>query len=93
MSNLNKKGTKDLIIAATRKISKDIDTLQNDKGNALSEFRKAADRLGSIHEQLLEKVNDLSNLETFIQDKKNVATQNISDNAAVRSKILDIIGE
>ncbi len=82
-----------LVKTATTKISSDILNLTEEKGEALSVFRKTANELGNINKELKEKTDDLIALASFIEEQKESAKQMMSDNEAVRTKIFEIIGE
>ena len=87
------KTTSQIISAATTKLSGDITSLSARRTHALSVFRKTAEDLGTINADLTEKVNQMDALANFIAEEKSSATQMISDNEAVRTRILEIIGE
>lgn len=85
--------TQEMIDAATDRLYSDITDLKIMKDNALSSFRAVANNLGGINENLKDKVDKLESLISFAKEEKGVAEKMISDNDAVRKKILDIIGE
>lgn len=79
--------------AATLKIHRDIISLTSRRDKALFAFRKTAVKLGLINEELNTRVEQMDTLTSLIAEEKVSATKMIQDNAAVRSRILDIIGE
>ena len=87
------KTTQEIVDDAVIRLSSDIMDLQDMKECALSSFRAVANTLGGINENLKDKVDKLESLITFATDKKGQTEKMISDNDAVRKKIIDIIGE
>lgn len=81
------------MLQQTDRLYSDITDLKTMKDNALSSFRAVANNLGGINENLKDKVDKLESLISFAKEEKGVAEKMISDNGAVRKKILDIIGE
>lgn len=81
------------MLQQTDRLYSDITDLKTMKDNALSSFRAVANNLGGINENLKDKVDKLESLISFAKEEKGVAEKMISDNDAVRKKILDIIGE
>lgn len=79
--------------AATFKLHRDIISLSSRRNKALSVFRKTAEKLGLINEELNVRVTQMDNLTELIAQEKSSAAQMIHDNEAVRTKMLDIIGE
>jgi len=59
---------------------------------ALSAFRNAANELAVVNEGLAETASIASNMRAFFDGQHTAAQKAISDNEAVRQKILDIIG-
>jgi hypothetical protein len=88
-----KLNTQETIQLATTRLSDDICELSERRDDALSIFRHTAKYLSNINNQLQDKLNDLDALEKFIHEQKFTANQLIADNDAVRSRIVDIIGE
>lgn len=82
-----------VIQGATDRISVDILDLTEEKEDTLSLFRATANKLGKINEELTEKSEDLKALSVFIKEQDAATQLMISDNEAVRSKILEIIGK
>lgn len=87
------KTTQEIIDAATDRLYLDITDLKVMKDNALSSFRTVANNLSGINENLQDKLDKLQALINFATEEKDVAEKMISDNEAVRKKIIDIIGE
>jgi hypothetical protein len=85
--------TEDAIKMATSHLANDITGLSSRKDSALSTFRRTATELSSINDALKTKLCNLDELSSFIQEQQNAANQMIHDNDAVRSRILEIIGE
>ncbi len=78
---------------ATTSLAGDIKDLSAQRDDALSTFRATAVRLSTINEGLAVKKGNLNELAAFIQEQSMAADKMISDNEAVRSRILEIIGE
>lgn len=87
-----KRMTQVFFSAATLKIHRDIISLSTRRNKALSVFRKTAEKLGNINEELNVRVSQMDSLTALIAEEKNSAAQMIHDNEAVRSRMLDIIG-
>ena len=87
------KTTQEIVDDAVIRLSSDIVELQDMKECALSSFRSVANTLGGINENLKDKVDKLESLINFATDKKGQTEKMISDNQAIRQKIIDIIGE
>jgi hypothetical protein len=85
--------TQELIATATKKVESDIIALDAQKDSALSMFRSTASKLEAVNKGLMNSVEDLNTLIEFATEKKESAEKAISDNEAVRKKILDILGE
>ena len=85
--------TEQAIQMATSHLANDITSLSSKKDSALSTFRRTATELNSINDALKTKLCNLDELSSFIQEQQNAANQMIHDNDAVRSRILEIIGE
>lgn len=71
----------------------DINCLQNDREDALSSFRMTANNLADINNHLNQKIQFFDGIAEQIATQSQMAKQMVSDNEAVRNKILDIIGE
>lgn len=82
-----------VIQTATTKITGDISALSEKRENALSTFRATANELGTINDSLRERQNNLLELANFIQTQTDATGKMIADNEAVRSRILEIIGD
>lgn len=78
--------------AATLKLHRDIRVLSTRRNKALSIFRRTAEKLGIVNQDLTEKVAQMDTLTELIAAEKSSATQMIHDNEAVRTKMLEIIG-
>lgn len=78
--------------AATLKLHRDIRVLSTRRNKALSIFRRTAEKLGIVNQDLTEKVAQMDSLTELIAAEKSSATQMIHDNEAVRTKMLEIIG-
>ena len=89
----NKKMTGRALNAVTSRLATDIAALARQKDNALSVFRSTANQLEQINAELSESLENLSVLAAFISEKKTDTEAMIADNTAVRSKIIEIIGE
>ena len=84
--------TESIIQSATQKITSDIVSLTERKGSAINIFRKTADELQMVNEELSASLDRLSSLKDFIDTQATVAEQMMTENANVRSRILEIIG-
>ena len=78
---------------ATEKLTGDIVALTTKRENALNTFRATANELYDVNTGLQQKVDSFEALSQFIAEKRAATEQMIEDNAAVRSRILEIIGE
>lgn len=87
------KTTQEVIDDAVNRLSADITDLTLMKNDALSSFRITANTLGGINETLKDKVDKLQSLILFATGEKDNVEKMISDNEAVRQKIIDIIGD
>lgn len=85
--------TEQTIQMATDHLANDIVTLSAKRENALNTFRATANELYDVNTGLQEKVASFEALSQFIAEKRAATEQMIEDNAAVRSRILEIIGE
>lgn len=85
--------TEEVIASAKEKILGDIDTFSSQKDSALSVFRQTANKLETVNKGLTKSVADLDKLKKFAEENKANVEKVISDNEAVRKKILDIIGK
>ena len=88
-----KETTEHVINTATARLSGDIAGLANRRESALSSFRRTANELQSINEGLKVKQGHLRELAAFIEAQEGATEKMMSDNEAVRSRILEIIGE
>lgn len=68
-------------------------TLTARRDTALSAFRNAANELAAVNTGLQETADTAAEMEAFFGDERAAATQAIRDNEAVRTKILEIIGQ
>lgn len=89
----NKKMTGKALNAVTSRLATDIAVLAQQKNDALSVFRNTANQLEQINDELGESLENLSTLAAFIAEKKTDTELMMADNNAVRSKIIEIIGE
>ena len=78
---------------ALTKLDTDLHTIEAEKNAALSIFRQTATNLQNINQRLGTTVDNIENLIDYAQRSKNDVTKMMSDNEAVRSKIIEIIGE
>lgn len=85
--------TEEVIASAKGRILDDIDTFSNQRDSALSVFRQTANKLEAVNKGLTKSVADLDKLKKFAEENKANVEKVISDNEAVRKKILDIIGK
>ena len=85
--------TNEMISKATEGLDRDIERLSAQRYMALNAFRQTAYDLAEVNENLHEKVVKLNEIEEFINSQRSAANQMISDNEAVRQRILEIIGE
>ena len=85
--------TEEAIANATTHLAEDITALSARKDNALSTFRRTANELAAINDGLRIKQGNLQELAAFIQEQENATSKMMADNDAVRSRILEIIGE
>ena len=84
--------TQEMIASATKKIESDITSCSAQKDSALSVFRQTATKLEAVNKRLAVSLDDLSALMQFAQERKESVEQAITDNDAVKNKILEIIG-
>ena len=85
--------TEEVITSAKNKILNDIGQLSSQTDSALSVFRNTASNLEKVNKGLNNSVADLNKLINFANEHKANAEKIISDNEAVRTKILEIIGK
>lgn len=78
---------------AINRLANDIITLNGRKESAISSFRRTANELGSINEQLSSRNQFYDSLVEIVADQKRQTEKMMSDNEHVRNKILEIIGE
>ena len=78
--------------AAIAKSQEKFAVLKNQRDNALSVFRSAADQLATVNDQLAIEVNEACEMMDFYAAQKEAATAAIADNKAVIDHILNIIG-
>ena len=79
--------------SALTKLDTDLHSIQAEKDATLSIFRQTATNLENINHRLGTTVDNIENLIDYAQRSKNDVTKMMSDNEAVRSKIIEIIGE
>lgn len=70
-----------------------IASLSARKTKALSAFRQTANELAAVNAELEKSLSALDSLRTFVAEQTDAANKMIADNSAIRTKILDIIGE
>ena len=78
---------------AINRLADDIIILNSRKESAISSFRRTANELGSINEQLSSRNQFYDSLVEIVIDQKRQTEKMMSDNDNVRKKILEIIGE
>lgn len=79
--------------SALKKLDTDLHTIQAEKDATLSMFRQTATNLQNINQRLGTTVDNIENLIDYAQRSKNDVTKMMTDNEAVRAKIIEIIGE
>ena len=85
--------TSDIVNKTISRLSDDIVSLSGLRDDALSHFRSTAVQLATINDKLTDKISVIEELEKVCAEEKTNAQKLVSDNEAVRKKILDIIGE
>ena len=85
--------TGSMMESMTQRFESDMAELEAQRDSALNVFRVTANKLNSINEKLVANVNGYEAMITTLEAKKAAAQKAIADNTAVRSKIIDIIGE
>lgn len=85
--------TESMMDSMTQRFESDIAELETQRVSALNVFRTTANKLNSINDKLTESVSNYDAMITVLEIKKQQAQKAIADNNAVRSKIIDIIGE
>lgn len=80
-------------VSAVDRIHVEIADLREERIDALSSFRDTANWLGEINEELGQKSALCGTLMAQLTAAQDAISQQVSDNDAVRCKILDIIGE
>lgn len=83
----------DQAVEAMDRISGHITHLRTEREIAVSSFRETADRLAEINEELEQQATLCSSLVGQLSQTKECINRQHEDNARVREKILDIIGE
>ena len=78
---------------AINRLADDINILNGRKESAISSFRRTANELGSINEQLSSRNQFYDSLMATVIDQKHQTEKMMSDNEHVCNKILEIIGE
>lgn len=78
---------------AINRLADDIIVLNGRKESAISSFRRTANELGSINEQLNSRNQFYDSLVEIVANQKRQTEKMMSDNEHVRNKILEIIGE
>lgn len=87
------KNNKDVIVAATTKLSADIKELTNKKQIALQVFVNTASQLQSVNAQLDDKINQCDELMSLVASVKTDAETMKADNDVICEKIRAIIGD
>lgn len=83
----------DQAVEAVDRIHLHIAHLHDERDDAVSSFRETADRLAEINEELEQQSTLCSALVGQLNVAKDCINRQHEDNARVREKILDIIGE
>lgn len=78
---------------AINRLADDILVNTQRRENALSSFRRTANELADINEQLTTRKTFYETLTATLTDQKSQTDKMIADNEAGRKKILEIIGE
>ena len=87
------KKNKDVIVAATNKLSEDIKELTSKKQGALQVFVNTASQLQSVNAQLDDKINQCDEIMSLVASVKTDAETMKADNDVICEKIRAIIGE
>ena len=87
------KKNKDVIVAATNKLSADIKELTSKKQGALQVFLDTASQLQSVNAQLDDKINQCDEIMSLVASVKTDAETMKADNDVICEKIRAIIGE
>lgn len=87
------KKNKDVIVAATNKLSEDIKSLTAKKQGALQVFVDTASQLQSVNAQLDDKINQCDEIMSLVASVKTDAETMKADNDVICEKIRAIIGE
>ena len=87
------KHNKDVIVAATTKLSEDIKELTSKKQGALQVFVNTASQLQSVNAQLDDKINQCDEIMSLVASVKTDAETMKADNDVICEKIRAIIGE
>ena len=80
-------------VTAVDRIFDEMSDLRDERDFALSSFRRTADRLEEINDELEIKASLCRTLQAQLADTQENIEQHIQDNESVRLRILDIIGE
>ena len=84
--------TEQAVNLAVGKVTDDIGLLSSRRDCALSVFRSTANELQSVNEGLAQKLSTLNALQDFISGQSDQIKTMMGDNAAVRNRIMEIIG-
>jgi ABC-type transporter Mla subunit MlaD len=87
------KKNKDVIVAATNKLSEDIKELTSKKQGALQVFVNTASQLQSVNAQLDDKITQCDEIMSLVASVKTDAETMKADNDVICEKIRAIIGE
>lgn len=87
------KTMEEVFSSALTKLDTDLHTIQAEKDAALGIFRQTATNLANINQRLGTTVDNIENLIDYAQRSKDDVTKMMTDNEAVRAKIIEIIGE
>ena len=87
------KKNKDVIVAATNKLSADIKELTSKKQGARQVFLDTASQLQSVNAQLDDKINQCDEIMSLVASVKTDAETMKADNDVICEKIRAIIGE
>lgn len=93
MFKLKSKTTFDLALGAIDLMDMDLDDLVTAKESAISIFHATSDKLGKINEEIEDKIVQCTSLIATLSRIREELESQRDDNAAVRGKILDLLGK
>lgn len=85
--------TESMMESMVKKFDTDMVELETQRESALGVFRTTATKLQSINDKLSSCITNYEKMIDYITSKKEVAQRSMAENAAVRKKIVEIIGE